>query len=330
MPHDVLNTRAAGASTMRRATPTDWDAIARLIAHAGLPLDGAASHVDDFTLIERDGHVIGCVALERYGTVALLRSLAVDHAMRGERLGVALVERAIAHARADEIETLVLLTTTAAQFFPRFGFHVATRDDVPRAVHASEEFRGACPASATVMRLDLGESRATRASSVHVRAATEADATAIAAIYNESIRDRVATFETRERTPDDVRAWFADLRHPRLVAERDGQVVGWITASSYRPRDCYAGIAEFSVYVASAARGQGVGDALMAAFVPACEAVGFWKVLSRIFPENGASRALCARHGFREVGTYEKHAKLDGLWRDVVIVERILSSEAAR
>ena len=101
-----------------------------------------------------------------------------------------------------------------------------------------------------------------------------------------------------------------------------------MAASTYRPRECYAGIAEFSVYVAGSARGRRVGDALLAAFLPACEAAGLWKVLSRIFPENGASRRLCARHGFREVGTYARHARLDGAWRDVAIVERLLGEAA--
>jgi L-amino acid N-acyltransferase YncA len=125
---------------------------------------------------------------------------------------------------------------------------------------------------------------------------------------------------------DDVLPWLGEARHPVLIAESAGEVVGWISASTYRPRECYAGIAEFSVYVAGEARGRGVGDALMAAFLPACEATGLWKVLSRIFPENTASLRLCARHGFRQVGTYERHGKLDGNWRDVVIVERLLGS----
>lgn len=159
---------------------------------------------------------------------------------------------------------------------------------------------------------------------LRIRPAVVEDAPAIARIYNEGIRGRGATFETRERTPDEVLPWFGDPRHPVLVAELEGRVVGWIAASTYRARECYAGIAEFSVYVAGEARGRRVGDALMAAFIPACEAAGLWKVLSRIFPENTASRGLCARHGFREVGTYERHAKLDGAWRDVVIVERLL------
>ena len=159
---------------------------------------------------------------------------------------------------------------------------------------------------------------------LNIRPATVDDAEAVASIYNEGIRGRGATFETRERTAADVAGWLGDPRHPVLVAEDGGRVVGWVAASSYRPRDCYAGVAEFSVYVAGAARGRGVADALMAAFLVACEAAGLWKVLSRIFPENTASLRLCARHGFREVGVYRRHGKLDGAWRDVVIVERLL------
>lgn len=157
-----------------------------------------------------------------------------------------------------------------------------------------------------------------------IRPARATDAAAIAAIYNEGIRARIATFETRERAPDEVARWLADPRYPVLVATRAGEVTGWIAASAYRPRECYAGICEFSVYVAAAARGTRVGDALMSAFLRALEEAGFWKVLSRIFPENAASLRLCARHGFREAGVYRKHARLDGAWRDVVIVERLL------
>jgi L-amino acid N-acyltransferase YncA len=157
-----------------------------------------------------------------------------------------------------------------------------------------------------------------------VRPAEPADAPRIAEIYNEGIRGRQATFETRERTADDILQWFHDRRHPILVAVSGGMVMGWVAASSYRSRDCYAGIAEFSVYVDGRARGHGLADALMREFLRALEAAGFWKVLSRIFPENAASLALCARHGFRQVGTYRKHARLDGIWRDVVIVERLL------
>ena len=156
------------------------------------------------------------------------------------------------------------------------------------------------------------------------RPATTHDAAAITRIYNEGIADRVGTFETRTRTPDDVRAWF-DGTHPIIVVEDgDGEVIGFASTSGYRSRDCYAGIAEFSVYVSRAARGHGAGRIAMEAIIDAARAAGFWKLLSRVFVENTASRALLASVGFREVGVYEKHARLDQAWRDVVIVERLI------
>ena len=165
---------------------------------------------------------------------------------------------------------------------------------------------------------------------IMIRAAAAGDAEAIAAIYNEGIRGRGATFETAERGPDDILGWLDSpdaLRYPFIVAAKDdGTVVGWARTSSYRPRACYATIGEFSIYVAGSARGRRVGDALMAELVLRCERAGLSKILSRIFPENAASRALCARHGFREVGIYEKHGNLDGAWRDVIIVERLFPS----
>ncbi len=105
-------------------------------------------------------------------------------------------------------------------------------------------------------------------------------------------------------------------------------VVAFAATSGYRPRDCYAGIAEFSVYVERGSRGLGAGRLAMAALVEAATAAGFHKLVSRVFVENGASRALLRSAGFREVGTYERHARLDGAWRDVVIVERLLPDPA--
>ncbi len=155
------------------------------------------------------------------------------------------------------------------------------------------------------------------------RLATPADAAAMAAIYNQGIADRVATFETEPRTPEQVAAWF-DGQHPQVVVERDGEVIAFGSTSGYRARACYAGIAEFSVYVAREVRGAGAGRAAMQALIEAAEAAGFWKLLSRVFIENAASRGLLKSIGFREVGIYEKHGQLDGVWRNVVIVERLL------
>ena len=159
------------------------------------------------------------------------------------------------------------------------------------------------------------------------RAAAADDAEAIARIYNEGIDDRVATFETRHRTADDVVRWF-DGRHPVVVVmDDDGEVIAFAATSTYRPRDCYAGIAEFSVYAFRAARGRGAGRIAMEALFTAARDAGFWKLVSRVFVENDASRGLLRNLGFREVGVYERHGKLDGEWRDVVIVEKLLMQE---
>ena len=160
---------------------------------------------------------------------------------------------------------------------------------------------------------------------MRARAAIPADAGRIARIYNAGIDDRVATFETRHRTPDDVARWF-DGRHPIVVVEDDGgAILAFASTSDYRPRDCYAGIAEFSVYAAREARGRGAGRVAMHALIDAARAAGFWKLVSRVFPENTASLGLLRSLGFREVGTYQRHARLDDVWRDVVIVERLLT-----
>ena len=145
----------------------------------------------------------------------------------------------------------------------------------------------------------------------------------MAAIYNQGIEDRVATFETLPRSAEDVRAWF-DGTHPIVVVEHEGRIVAFASTSTYRPRECYAGIAEFSVYVDREARGRGAGRVAMEASLREAERAGMWKLVSRVFRENAASLQLLRAVGFREVGTYEKHARLDGAWRDVVIVERLI------
>jgi L-amino acid N-acyltransferase YncA len=159
---------------------------------------------------------------------------------------------------------------------------------------------------------------------MRVRAAAPADAAAICDIYNQGIQDRIATFETALRTAADVRTWF-DSPYPIVVVEDGaGTIIAFASTSTYRPRDCYRGIAEFSVYVSRHARGQGAGTAAMHALIDAARESGLWKLVSRVFVDNAPSRRLCRAVGFREVGVYRKHAQLDGTWRDVVIVERLL------
>jgi L-amino acid N-acyltransferase YncA len=166
-------------------------------------------------------------------------------------------------------------------------------------------------------------------SALLVRPATPADAPAVATIYNEGIADRVATFETRERGAEDVRAWLADERRPFLVATVDGKVVGFARVAPYSTRAVYDGVGEHGVYVARAARGRGVGRRLLEELCAAAEAVGLHKLTGRIFADNATSIAVHEAAGFRVVGVQRRHARLDGAWKDCVLVERLLGDAAA-
>ena len=139
----------------RAARSGDLPAIESFLRAAGLPTSGVAEHLGDFLLVERGGRIAACGALERYAESALLRSIAVAESARSEGFGSAVVGRLIARARSGGAEDVVLLTTTAAEWFPRFGFTAIPRDEAPEAVRGSAEFREACPASAVAMRLRL-------------------------------------------------------------------------------------------------------------------------------------------------------------------------------
>jgi phosphinothricin acetyltransferase len=161
-----------------------------------------------------------------------------------------------------------------------------------------------------------------------MRAATLADASAIAAIYNEGIAERQATFETRPRKAAEVAEWFEEAL-PFLVAEDEhGAVVGFTRVSAYSDRCVYSGVAEHAVYVSAAARGRGVGRALLEAACAAAERAGCHKLTSRVFTTNAASRAAHRAAGFEEVGVQRRHGRLDGEWRDCVLVERLLGDAA--
>lgn len=309
------------------ASPADADDILQLVAGSGLPTDGLAEQIAR-VLVHRgaDGGVDACALVESYPPYGLLRSVAVGASLRSSGAGTALVSSVLRHARDAGIAELFLLTETAPAFFARLGFLPVARARVPDAVQASPEFRSVCPASALVMARPLAP--VPSEAGLCARAAVGDDIGTIADIYNEGIEDRLGTFETQPRSAADVKGWF-DGRHPVVVVERaedDGRrrVVAFASTSGYRARECYAGIAEFSVYAARAERGRGSGRVAMRALIDAAERAGFWKLLSRVFVENASSRRLLAGLGFREVGVYERHGRLDGAWRDVVITERLL------
>lgn len=170
---------------------------------------------------------------------------------------------------------------------------------------------------------------------LQIRKALLSDAKGICEIHNQVIVEGAATFDTEVRTESGIRRLIQehDERHPILVAAKDNEVnlgqqpetiVGWASISTYRPRSCYSGVGEFSIYVREGFRGRGVGKRLMISLIEEGKRLGYWKLLSRIFPSNSVSRSLCKSCGFREVGTYEKHGKLNEKWIDTIIVERLI------
>jgi L-amino acid N-acyltransferase YncA len=162
---------------------------------------------------------------------------------------------------------------------------------------------------------------------LRTRAATLADADAISAIYNDGIADRIATFETEPRSTAQIAEWFAGRQLVIIAETQETGPVAFAASFPYSDRACYSGIDEFSVYVRRDYRGRGAGRTGLAALIEAANAAGMHKLSSRVFPENAGSRALLKRLGFKEIGIHRRHGKLDGLWRDCVIVERLLDED---
>lgn len=159
-----------------------------------------------------------------------------------------------------------------------------------------------------------------------IRDAIATDAACIAAIYNQGIVDRIATLEVEERTPEERVQWLATrgTRHPVLVAELDGKVVGWGSLNQFNPRKAYDFVADFSVYVERSWRGKGVGSALLLTLIDRARQLGYHKMVLSAFLWNAAGIALYERFGFRTIGTYKEQGLLDGKWVDTVIMEKIL------
>lgn len=158
---------------------------------------------------------------------------------------------------------------------------------------------------------------------MQARPANPGDAEAAARIYNAGIAERVATFETRPRSAEEM-APLLDGSYPAVVVVEDGTVVAFAWTSAYSPRACYSGVAEFSVYTDPGRRDRGAGRLAMGALIPEAERRGFWKLLAKVFVENAPSRKLLRSLGFREVGVHKRHARLDGAWRDVVLLEKLI------
>ena len=162
---------------------------------------------------------------------------------------------------------------------------------------------------------------------LRIRPATADDTEAICRIYNQGIEDRVATLETERRTPEERRQWLAarSPRHPVIVAETaDGPVVGWGSLNAFNPRAAYRFVADFSIYVERAWRGQGVGSVVLKRLIELGREHGYHKLVLSAFPTNDGGMALYTKLGFRTVGVYREQGQLDGRWVDTIIMEKLL------
>jgi len=152
-----------GNVRIRSATKSDLAAVEDLLKASDLPTDGVRDNFSSFVVADDDGAITGAIGLEKYGSVALLRSAVVSPDHRGSGVGRKLIEQLLERAEEAGVDELYLLTTTAEKYFPRFGFTRTTRAAVPDAVKASAEFRGACPDTAVVMTRRVGETARGRA-----------------------------------------------------------------------------------------------------------------------------------------------------------------------
>ena len=168
------------------------------------------------------------------------------------------------------------------------------------------------------------------ATAVEIRPGASMDAGAIAEIHSQGIAERSATFDTEPVTPEVVTGWLDGEREPVLVADLDGRIVGWARVIRSGERCALSGVGEYTIYLDRDARGRGIGCQLLDALAAAADTAGYWKLQGRLFTSNAASAALARSCGFREVGVYECHGRLDGEWKDLLIVERLLGDAAAR
>jgi phosphinothricin acetyltransferase len=164
--------------------------------------------------------------------------------------------------------------------------------------------------------------------SAGLRDASPGDAEAIAAIHNEGVAARNSTFRSDPRDPDDVAKALAAAR-PFIVAELDGEVVGWAYAGPYDDANpYYAGVGEATVYVARRAHGQGIGRELLRGIDDKAERYGLFKLIAKVFDTNHASLALFRSAGYEKVGVHRRHGRLDGAWKNVILLEKLLGDAA--
>ncbi|HXH09638.1 MAG TPA: arsinothricin resistance N-acetyltransferase ArsN1 family A [Alphaproteobacteria bacterium] len=161
---------------------------------------------------------------------------------------------------------------------------------------------------------------------VTLREATAADVPRIRDIHNQGIEDRVATLDVEPHTLHEQQEWFQrhGPRHPVVVAEVGGEIVGWASLNPFSPRAAYRFVADLSVYIERQWRGKGIGSVLLQDLVRRAKTLGYHKIVLSAFPFNQAGMRLYEKFGFRTVGIYHEQGLVDGRWVDTIIMEKML------
>ena len=328
--HLLSATRGVGAVTIFPAKPGDLPAILDLVRAMNLPPDGIEDALEYFWVARQGAQIVGTVGLEVYADLALLRSVAVSPERQRLGLGHALTDTALSYLATRQFQAVYLLTTTAESFFARYGFRSMPRSGVPTSVQQSIEFQSACPDTATCMAQIFTYRPATAASEPLIRAARFADLPAMREIRNQGILDRVATLDAEPHTAQETLAWFGKHgpRHPVLVAETAGGIVGWASLNTFNSRNAYQYVADLSVYIERQQRGKGIGTRLLQAVTSLGREVGYHKIVLSAFPSNTAGMHLYERQGFTTVGIYKEMGQLDGRWVDTIVMEKLLNATA--
>lgn len=273
------------------------------------PLSRKAERRWWWVLKDDDGRLVGTAALGVAEDLPFLEHLMVCPSHRGQGLGAELVWAVLRHAKSRDMAQVYLTCPPInTPYFAMWGFQPVSLSKI----QSSSPY--------TLIGLSLAMPL------VQVRAAKRGDAKQIAQIYNQGIQDRMATFETAERSEAERIKWLKerDPRYRVLVAVGDLGVVGWLSLNPFSTRPVYRLVADVSIYVERNARRSGIGSRLLKQGLREARNQGFHKLVLTLFPENHSARALYLRHGFRSVGVLHQQGMLDGIWRDTEMMENIL------
>ncbi|WP_170162262.1 GNAT family N-acetyltransferase [Caldimonas tepidiphila] len=304
------------------AAPDELPAAAALLRTCGLSPEGLDGESLLLLVARWQGRPQGCIALESHGDEAvLLRSLAVEPALRGRGLGARLLDAALALAGEAGVRHAALLTEGAADFFALRGFRPVARAQLPAALQASAQLRGACPDSAGAMLRELH-------GGLRVRPAVEADMAAVLGIYNHEVEHSSSTYQYALRTLEEQCEILMTRRRDGdgffVAGTPDGRVVGYSSYGLFRPREGWRFSCEHAVYLHPDWRGRGIGRLLLPPVMAHARRRGFHTMVGVVDASNTASVRLHEALGFRVAGVLKEGGYKFDRWLDVAFVQAML------